>query len=60
VRFRLKKAYGKNDRVKCTLCLSEFSISQGGHSDIKDHTKSAKHQANLQIAAENFRLDSSA
>ena len=38
--------------------LSEFSISHGGRSDIKDHTKSAKHKANLQVAAKNVRLDS--
>ena len=54
----LKKVYGKNDRVKCTNCSSEFSISHGGRSDIKDHTKSAKHKANLQVAAKNVRLDS--
>ena len=54
----LKKVYGKNDRVKCTLCLSEFSISHGDRSDIKGLTKSAKHEANLQVAAENVRLDS--
>jgi len=52
------KVYGKNDRVKCTHCLSEFSISHGGRSDIKDHIQSAKHQANLQVAAKNVRLDS--
>ena len=53
----LKKVHGRNDRVKCTHCLSEFSISHGGCSDIKDHTKSAKHKANLQVAAKNVRLD---
>ena len=54
----LKKVYGKNDRVKCTHCLSEFSNSHGGRSDIKDHTKSAKHKANLQVAAKNVIFDS--
>ena len=53
----LKKVHGRNDRVKCTHCLSEFSISLGGRSDIKDHTKSVKHKANLQVAAKNLRLD---
>ena len=53
----LKKVHGRNDRVKCTHCLSEFSISHGGRSDIKDHTKSVKHKANLQVAAKNVRLD---
>ena len=37
--------------------MSKFSISYGGHSDIKDHTKRVKHKANLQIAAKNVRLD---
>ena len=54
----LKNVYGKNDRVKCTHCLSEFSISHCGCSDTKDHTKSAKHKANLQVVAKNVRLDS--
>ena len=37
--------------------MSEFSISHGGRSDIKDHTKRVKHKANLQVAAKNVRLD---
>lgn len=48
----LKEVIGNVDKVKCEKCLSEFSISHGGRSDIKNHLKCAKHRASL-IAAEN-------
>ena len=52
-----KKVHERKNRVKCTHCFSEFFISHGGRSDIKDHTKSVKHKANLQVVAKNVRLD---
>ncbi|XP_023231785.1 uncharacterized protein LOC111631712 [Centruroides sculpturatus] len=43
----LKKVCNRMDKVKCELCFSEFSISHGGRSDIKNHVKCAKHKASL-------------
>ena len=43
----LKKVLGYEDRVKCEYCLSEFSVSHGGRSDIKEHLKSTKDKASL-------------
>jgi hypothetical protein len=46
-----KKVCGQVDRVKCEQCSSEFSDSQSGHSDTKDHMKCAKHKASLAAAS---------
>lgn len=54
----LKKVCGEVDRVKCTLCRSEFSISHGGRSDIKDHLKCGKHQASVNAAASSSSITS--
>jgi hypothetical protein len=35
---------GEDTKGRCKWCSSEFSISHGGKSDIKDHVKTLKHQ----------------
>lgn len=54
----LKKVCGYEDRVKCEHCLSEFSVSHGGRSDIKEHLKSTKHKASLTAIAGSSAISS--
>jgi hypothetical protein len=54
----MKKGCGQVDRVKCEQCSPEFSVFRGGHSDIKDHMKCAKHEASLAVAARSSKISS--
>lgn len=40
-----------HDRVLCTQCRSEFSISHGGRSSIKDHLSTKKHKTAVESVA---------
>ncbi|GBM17955.1 hypothetical protein AVEN_111101-1 [Araneus ventricosus] len=48
----------QDDRVKCSRCNSEFSVTHGGRSDIKDHFQSSKQKKNLACAASSSKLTS--
>lgn len=47
---------GDNTKGNCRLCLSVFSISHGGTSDIKYHTKSQRHQNGKQNLAIHHKI----
>ncbi|XP_078495454.1 uncharacterized protein LOC144750537 [Ciona intestinalis] len=38
-------------KLLCNICLSVFSISHGGRSDVKDHLATKKHKASIEAAA---------
>jgi len=48
--FLKKVRYDNDYDVYCTICLSSFSVSHGGRSDITDHLKTIKHKTAKQAA----------
>lgn len=49
----------KNDKekAKCKLCKKEFSISNKGYADVKQHLKTSTHQTNENAAANTVAID---
>ena len=45
-----------DSKVLCNYCQSIFSISHGGHSDIKGHLETKKHKSSLEAVMSSSRV----
>lgn len=53
----LDEVKGNAERAKCRLCKCDFSISNKGYADVKQHFSSASNQRNENSAAKTVAID---
>lgn len=53
----LEEVKNDKDKAKCKLCNKNFSVSNKGYADVKQHLKSSGHQSNENAAANTVTID---
>lgn len=53
----LAEVEGDNEKAKCTLCNKEFSVSNKGIADVKQHHQSNLHRGKQSAAAGTVAID---